>query len=147
MSLCPHGDVARHCDICKANPVPVQPAVKQVSRLGWNPLSYREPIGDFNADEVHAIVWYHWKESENVWFRDNVTSEEFFLKQFPRMVERFKFGYTIPTKTIVKSNPACEICSGTGEEEFTEVDSHTGRKYDMVKECACVQKQVVEIWY
>ena len=146
---CPHGDLPKHCQLCKAKKAKPQGPVKLkgFSLRNFNePLEFESLEGNpvaLTAEEVHQVI--RCAVDRDPWYEQNVSSRDYLIKKMPTIFSEFRDGYKIPTKTVVKPDPACAICHGSGEEEFTDTDEHTGRKYDMVKECACVKKEVVEV--
>jgi hypothetical protein len=150
---CPHGDRPRYCEICKAvakanGPArPEFPAPQLTRKLGFDPLSYREEVEVngtvLSPDEVHTIIYYHWKENPDTWYREHVVGEDYLLKKLPQMLERFPAGYKIPTRTIRTPDSACPLCNGTGMEDYTVED--LGRTYYETRECGCVKKETVEV--
>ena len=90
--------------------------------MSFDILAYNKPIDvpqedgsilRYSAAAVQRIILFHMKYSEDTWFRERVWDEKFLIKQFPRMVDRFKKGWKPPLEAR-KANPYCPKCCGNG---------------------------------
>jgi hypothetical protein len=133
--FCNHGNKPLYCPTCKkAAKVPAS------RKLGFDPLHFREavelPDVTLTGDDVHRIIYYHWKVSPDTWYRENVVGRERLLKKMPELFERFPADFKIPLRTIRHIKKNCPDCGETGYKDTTVdvnnnpwVSEAQGRKY------------------
>jgi len=68
-------------------------------KLGaFDPRELNEAVGNYSAEEVAKIVQWHWVESKNDWWRDNVHNRAFFDRNLEKMAAQVPAVWLKPSQ-------------------------------------------------
>ena len=84
----------------------------------FDPLNFKEPIGDDLVKEVRRVMFYCFKEMEDGYWRKNILTREDLIRAYPAMKKQVPNDFTVSGqwyREIRVVNPDCPICQGVGD--------------------------------
>jgi uncharacterized protein YdaU (DUF1376 family) len=116
---------------------------KTSAPVKFDPLNFKEPIGDDPVKEVRRVMFYCFKEMEDGYWRKNIPTREDLIRAYPAMKKQVPNDFVVSGqwyREIRVVNPDCPICQGVGD-TFVDHPSYTSGMALLGIECDCVTYQ------
>jgi hypothetical protein len=116
---------------------------KTSTPVKFDPLNFKEPIGDDLVKEVRRVMFYCFKEMEDAYWRKNIPTREDLIRAYPAMKKQVPNDFNVSGqwyREIRVVNPDCPICQGVGD-TFIDHPSYTSGMALLGIECDCVTYQ------
>jgi uncharacterized protein YdaU (DUF1376 family) len=127
----------------QSNSPDLKTSSKTSTPVKFDPLNFKEPIGDDPVKEVRRVMFYCFKEMEDAYWRKNIPTREDLIRAYPAMKKQVPNDFVVSGqwyREIRVVNPDCPICQGVGD-TFIDHPSYTSGMALLGIECDCVTYQ------